>query len=333
MPNRTSTPIGSTPDGAFLDHSDVRDWVRLIARIQFGTQHIGSKKVTSAFIKNVANRMATYADYRTGARVHPGIARLAVDLERDYSTVKRAVQVLERVGLLRVVSTAAGANATEYQLVIPYDLLDRDDIDVWSPARYELELERLRLKTRGRNREPGSRVTQGTTAPASPVDNSDDAGDYGTCVLSTGTETQGTTAPASPCGQPSDAGAVVPCKPRDAGAVVPVTQGTTAPATSQAPPTKPTTQPIADLKTAVTGPRATGADPPRDFGDKINPPTRAIGIAKLPNQPKNCHHGQPLTKRPDGTPRCTPCHRTATLNTPTQTIPTHKPLGGINAQL
>lgn len=102
---------------------------------------------------------------------------------------------------------------------------------------------------------------------------------------------------------------------------VPVTQGPTAPATSQAPPTKPTTQPVADLKTAVTGPRATGADPPRDFGDKINPPTRAIGIAKLPNQPKNCHHGQPLTKRPDGTPRCTPCHRTATLNTPTNTHP------------
>lgn len=52
---------------------------------------------------------------------------------------------------------------------------------------------------------------------------------------------------------------------------------------------------------------------------------RAIGVARVP-RPTRCPHGQPLTHRPDLTPRCTLCHRTATLTEPTGPLATVIPL-------
>src|SRR5690606_41562381 len=72
------------------------------------------------------------------------------------------MQVLVRTGLLRLVRPGARpGHADEYQLTIPADLLDRDDIEVWSPARQRLEIERVREQTRGRYTRKDLQVPEG----------------------------------------------------------------------------------------------------------------------------------------------------------------------------
>ena len=132
------------------ENATVREWTDLLARIRFGTVRVAGKTVRGATIKAVGYRAANYAD-SDGSRIRPGLPRLAVDLEIDHGTAKRAMQVLVRTGLLRLVRPGARpGHADEYQLTIPADLLDRDDIEVWSPARQRLEIERVRERTRGR---------------------------------------------------------------------------------------------------------------------------------------------------------------------------------------
>ncbi|GIJ48066.1 hypothetical protein Val02_49520 [Virgisporangium aliadipatigenens] len=59
--------------------------------------------------------------------------------------------MLRRTGLLRLVSAGGRSRrADEYQLVIPVDLLDRDDLEVLSPAAHDLAIEITRTELRGR---------------------------------------------------------------------------------------------------------------------------------------------------------------------------------------
>ncbi|WP_317794075.1 hypothetical protein [Actinoplanes sichuanensis] len=84
----------------------VREWTDILARIRFGTVTIAGKTYSAARIKLVAHRLATYADH-DGTRIHPGIARLAVDLEIEYRTVRDTLTLLRRLGLLQLVRPAA----------------------------------------------------------------------------------------------------------------------------------------------------------------------------------------------------------------------------------
>ncbi|WIM97828.1 hypothetical protein ACTOB_001382 [Actinoplanes oblitus] len=110
---------------------------------------IAGKSYTALRIKAVAERVASFAD-ADGTRVRPGIARIAVDLETDYRTVRDVLSYLRRLGLVKVVRAGGGTKATEYRLTLPVDLLDRDDIEVWSPAKQALEIRRAQERHRGR---------------------------------------------------------------------------------------------------------------------------------------------------------------------------------------
>jgi len=138
------------------DSANVREWTDVLARCRFGVVKVAGKTVAGSSIKAVAERLARYGD-ADGTRVRPGIARLAVDLEMSYGTVKRAVQHLHKVGLLRLVQAASRpGHADVYRLSLPVDLLDR--VEVWTPARHALEVERVREANRGRypgRRDPG----------------------------------------------------------------------------------------------------------------------------------------------------------------------------------
>lgn len=145
-----------------------RDWTNLLARVRFGKQTVAGKTVSGLTVKAVGERMATYAD-RDGTRVRPGLARLAVDLETSYTTVRNAVTVLERVGLIQLITPATRTHAAVYRLVIPTSLLEREDVELWSPAQHTMAAKKLSETYRGRS--PQAAIADASGVSDSPVDN------------------------------------------------------------------------------------------------------------------------------------------------------------------
>ncbi|MBG0560704.1 hypothetical protein [Actinoplanes aureus] len=264
------------------DRASVREWTDVLARIRFGTVKVAGRNIAGSRIKLVAARLADYAD-SDGSRVRPGLPRIAVDCEIDYSSAKRAVQYLTKVGLLRLVRAGARpGHADEYQLAIPVSLLDRDDLTVWSPAKHAMEVERVREATRGRyKRQPQSPDPgdlQGQEAPADKADNKD---------------LQVPDEPAEPADTDRPAGASCTDITPPAGASCTDLQVHEAPATDHRPRhnyDRPTDE---DLRTAATGPRAHEADE--------NPTISPL--------PALCEHGLSSRRRADGTPSCALCRR------------------------
>lgn len=154
--------------------ADTYDWVRFVARIQFGK---APKRPAARTIKLVAFRIAWYAD-PDGTRVYPGIARLVVDCELDYSTVKDAYAVLRNLGLISLRAHGSGpqggrtaaTHADEYCLTIPPNLVDgRGRVRVLDPDEVEREIQRIREANRRR-----PRVT-GAVAPRNSLESSGQA--------------------------------------------------------------------------------------------------------------------------------------------------------------
>lgn len=88
------------------ERATVREWTEVLARVRFGTVKVAGRNIAGSRIKLVAARLADYAD-SDGSRVRPGLPRIAVDCEVDYSSAKRCVQHLVRLGLLRLVRPGA----------------------------------------------------------------------------------------------------------------------------------------------------------------------------------------------------------------------------------
>ncbi|WP_229070794.1 LAGLIDADG family homing endonuclease [Actinoplanes sp. DH11] len=148
------TPSGQLP-------ATVRAWTDILARIRFGTVRVAGKSYSAARIKLVAHRLATYAD-SDGTRIHPGIARLATDLEIDYRAARDVLSLLRRLGLITLVRPATGrGRADEYRLTLPTDLLDRDDLTVWSPTTHTDQVQQTRAAHRG-----GANTRSRTATPA-----------------------------------------------------------------------------------------------------------------------------------------------------------------------
>jgi hypothetical protein len=264
------------------DHATVREWTDVLARVRFGTVKVAGRNITGGRIKAVAGRLADYAD-SDGSRVRPGIARIAVDIETDYATVKRAVQHLTRIGLLKRVRAGSRAGyADEYQLAIPVDLLDRGDLEVWSPSRHALEVKRLSDANRGRyqRREP-TPDPDSVQVPDAPADTSEDA------------DLRVPDAPAQEAVDAKPAGASRTDDPGPAGASRTDLRVPHAPATDHRPSHNYDRPPDEQLGTAVTGPRAHEADTKPD----------------LPVLPDRCDHRLPSRRRPDGLPSCALCRR------------------------
>lgn len=262
---------------AELMPATVREWTDILARIRFGTVRVAGKGMAGARIKLVAARLADYAD-SNGSRIHPGLARLAVDLETDYRSVRAAVVHLRAVGLLQVVRAGKGVKADEYRLTLPVDLLERDDVEMWSPTRHANEVERVRAANRGRYR-PSPNGPRGSDLPG-PQGPAEDG------------HMQGPQGPADESDTPISAGATGADISRPAGATGADMQGPQGPATDQRPIhnyDRPADE--EDVRTAVTGPRARRPDP------NPAPPTR----------PRRCAHGLSGALRPDRQPVCALC--------------------------
>lgn len=128
------------------DPITLRQWTHVVRRARLGRT-----------VKAVALALATYAD-PDGSRVHPGLARLAVECELTYNVVQGALATLRTAGLIALVRKAQRRNdSDEYRLTLADDVLDR--VDVLTPAQVLLAAEQLRVKHRGKYRpkapEPG----------------------------------------------------------------------------------------------------------------------------------------------------------------------------------
>jgi hypothetical protein len=245
----------------------VREWTDILARIRFGTVSIAGKTYSAARIKLVAHRLANYAD-SDGTRIHPGIARLAVDLEIEYRTVRDSLALLRRLGLVQIVRPAAGrGRADEYRLTLPTDLLDRDDLEVWTPTHHAQHTQKVRAAHRGTSRTPSNVLC--TRGPADPTPAPADTGAH---------------APQDPATLPEPPAAAASSgttKSGAAGSSRTAAQSPHAPTTYQDHHTTPTDQ-SQDVTVTVTP----ACGPPR--------PTR-------------CEHGLTAALRLDGEPACALC--------------------------
>lgn len=250
------------------EQASVREWTDILVRIRFGTVKYAGRNVTGARIKAVAGRLADYAD-SNGSRVRPGLSRLAVDLEMDYRTVKASVAILRGLGLLKLVRSGRKAgHADEYRLAIPVDLLEH--VEVWSPAKQTLEVDRVRDANRGKYRKDdlqGQEATADGTVCRATVDPQAD-------------DLQGHAGPAGAPPPPEPAGACWPRNDPPAVACSADLQGHPGPATDQVPIhnyDRPTDE---DARTAVTGPGVTEAVEDPSLADDVNaggrPPLRLI---------------------------------------------------------
>lgn len=281
------------------DSASVHTWTELLSRVRFGTQKALGKTVSGARVHAVADRLARYATYKTGGDVRPGLARVSVDLEMDYRTVKSAVAVLVRFGLLRLVVPASRpGDADEYRLAIPVDLLERNGIEVWSPARYQLEMRKVREKVRGKYTPVNLR---GPDGPQESEEEPEPAGvSRAADEVSAGA---GRAADTHQAETPAGAGRAADTEPAGA------TEADLRPVRPLPPPTDrvdnydlPTDE---EVRTAVTGPRATAPGDPSDANE---------GEEQTPPAPHGCPvHGPAFAAgtRDDGKPACPLCRATA----------------------
>lgn len=279
----------------------VREWTDLVRRARLGRT-----------VKLVALVLATYAD-GDGGRIFPGVARLSVDTEVSYNTVKAALATLREAGLItRVRAAQARGDADEYRLTIGEETGDR--VDVLTPAQVSLAISRVRETKQGRYRTGDLRPTgeaadsisgkdlRPTSLAAGPVDNPD---------LRPDSRAAGSISNEEPAAHYTG---------RSNGPAAHL--GTDLRPTSLAPThqdldTTTTNQPLEDVRTAVTVTREPGQD--RDFSEEDQPPPPcARGTAPVVGP--RCRHGFTDTGRVDGQPSCALCRREA-IAAPTQSLP------------
>lgn len=255
----------------------VREWTDILARIRFGKVPVGRRNLAGSSIKLVAARLADYAD-SNGTRVRPGLARLALDVEVDYRTAKAAVAYLRTVGLLALMRPGGRNGTDEFRLTLPVDLLDRDDLQVWSPTRQRLEVERLSDSHR--------------RLPRTPKRGPDDDGSQGRRAPVNEPASQGQDAPVKRSDSAHLTGACGPSSDPITGACGHVSQGQGAPATDQDLNTTTTDHPDEALRTAVTLSRE---------------PSPATEPEPSSAKSKRCPHGLTPARRSDGRPACALC--------------------------
>lgn len=119
-----------------------REWVVFVRSLRLGKP-----------AKTVALAIAHYAD-SDGHRIFPGNARLAVECELSYGSVKAALVLLREVGLIAHVrrSMTSMGRAEEYRLIMHEDLLERlakFDIEVLSPNDIRAAVDAMQRTRRG----------------------------------------------------------------------------------------------------------------------------------------------------------------------------------------
>lgn len=239
-------------------------WNALIRRARIGRDY-----------KVAALTMSSYANAE-GEEIRLSVARYAVDLEVSYSTARRYLRWLQKVGLLEM--TRAGnrrkQTASEYRLILGPDVLE--DLDVLTPTRHKELADEMREAERDGSRGRAARAkASDQRSPGMSVDS--------------GTET------VEPDGDYRSSGRAL-MEPINA--QMPLDQRSpwmthTPFRTHLSEEVRPSRADDEDLRTDVTGPRASHQEPTPDSSPR----------------PKKCTHGLGGGLRPDGQPECALCRR------------------------
>lgn len=116
--------MGTSDSGSSLVPAGRFEWEQLYRRAL----------VTPPSVKLLGYTLATYADTKTGGRIHPGIQRLALATGQSDRQVRRGLKALEDLDLVRcgVRGSQFGRGgkglASRYQLTIPADLIERVEV-------------------------------------------------------------------------------------------------------------------------------------------------------------------------------------------------------------
>lgn len=268
------------------DPITVREWTDVVRRARLGRT-----------VKAVALVLATYADFGTGTRVHPGVARLAIDAEVSYNIAKQALGRLRQIGLIELVRRSRRrGEADDYRLILGAELLDH--VDVLSPAQLAGAVVRMRDAKRrgGGSTDPdgpsGGTPVQPTARAVQPVDNPDvqptpwavDEEVTDRCTAHGSTPTGGCTAHGVNKVRPT------PCPP-----------------ISHTPTTTPTPHTLAEVDR-----NHPAAGPDAEIRDSQMVEQSEDQAPPLPDR---CAHGFPARYRPDGTLSCALCRRAVPATT------------------
>ena len=257
------------------DYSATRsDWSTVLdlARFSAPTTAIGS-------------RLAQFGN-ADGRRIFPGLKRLTVSTRYSYNTVKKALATLRQAGMIEAVSAPSRQGwAVEYRLIVAPDLMDRLDglgVELWTPARFDMEVERVAAAHRRpytakgeMARAAGDKLTAGAWSSDFDPDDADDRAPQPTRWA----EPEASTAHDTTANRSSTAHLTMFVQP------------TPRPPTTEIPLTTPTTHTPVPVWSDRTVSRASADDPP------------------APAPAGRCRHGFRARRRPDGTSSCALCRR------------------------
>ena len=206
-----------------------------------------------------------------GTDVHCGVARLALDAEIGYSTARKYLAELRRIGLIELVSRVRRrGRSDEYRLILGPDVLEH--LEVPDPETYRREAREVRAAAQR------PRTATACASRTQPVDNRAEAG-------STATPMDSRTGGGGPQSVPLSQGEPYAEKYGYAEGPVRLSHGI-AP-TSPTTPTRSTTDlpsHVADVRTTVTAARAREAvaeiDSPAGDSRPDPPPLRVIAGAR-----------------------------------------------------
>lgn len=262
------------------------EWEQIIMRARLGDLIQGNGRgtrggVSGAAFMAVALVWAGHAD-PDGSNIYPGDATVAVEAEVGLKVAQAVKRKMVEVGLTEKVRARSRRQhrGDEYRLTLPTDLLDR--VEVLTPAALKVLAVAEYEKRRGKR--------GGSTGPLmepigeEPVGGPEDT-PHGTPAEIRG-GSDGTTK--TGCGG-SDGTSVGGPLDRD---------------TNQDQPGNRPTPPGEEVRTALTGPRATAPEEPiSDVG--------GVPATAGEPMPARCPHNLVSRRRPDGKPSCALCRRGA----------------------
>lgn len=252
----------------------------------------------------------TFSSYgnKDGRRIFCGVARLAVDCEMGYSTARRYLAWLRKVGLCELVKKGNRRRhlADEYRLLFGPEILEH--LDVPDPDVYREMIEALSAENRAGSakREARRRVPRSADSVEGRAEPQDPAPDLRSPKASVGTDPVPTATPGTSAlalGERSNGYL------RSLGPLSALALGERPPSIDHLPVSTTFHKDGENLRTDLTVPDARGAEQP-DFEDQ----GEATPEPALPAEPATVcpHHGLPLPAgepRSDGKPRCTLCRR------------------------
>lgn len=246
-------------------------WLALVRRARWGNHRL---KLAALVVGSYANP--------DGTGVHCGVARLALDCEIAYSTARKYLAELRRIGLIgRVARVRRRGHSDEYRLILGPDVLEH--LDVPDPDTYKRQAREVRATAQR------PRTATSCDSRRAAVDNRVDSGCTATPRDSRAQADEPEPVPLSQ-GEPYAAAyGYADDRVRLSHGIAPTSPTYTSPERTDLPSHE------ADLRTAAPGPRAreaaTNLDSPSDGStpDRPDPPLRVITGGRTESPPAAAH--------------------------------------------